>query len=88
MDHKDVLHIIATLSQKIGAGCLLDELDNIGWRGIESHPVEYFQGYISEWKDNDDREDRLGLIVTDIENIAANYGFELAGDEFVDIVPR
>lgn len=89
MDQKDIQHIVASLSRMIGEKNLLNELDAIGWRGIESHPVEFFRGYLAEFEDDsDEKQDRINLIRDDISNIANLYGFNLREDEFEDIVPR
>ena len=88
MDHKDALHIIATLSNIIGEQNFIAELDAIGWRGIASHPVEFFRGYFEGVVDTDDYEDRVQLVISDMSNIGLQYGLELNGDDFVDTVPR
>lgn len=89
MDQKDIQHIVASLSRIIGEKNLLNELDAIGWRGIENHPVEFFRGYLAEFEnDSDEKKDKIDLIRNDIRNIANLYGFDLREDEFEDIVPR
>lgn len=89
MDQKDIQHIVASLSRIIGEQVMLDELDAIGWRGIESHPVEFFRGYLAEFEDDsDEKKDMINLVRDDINNIANLYGFTLREDEFEDIVPR
>lgn len=85
MDSKDVMHIVATLTRAIGSDKMTDELDAIGWRSIAGHPVEYFQGYLAEWKDNAEFEDKVDMIKGDINRIANLYGLKLNGDEFVSI---
>lgn len=87
MDTKDILHIVASLSRIIGEKNLLNELDAIGWRGIESHPVEFFQGYLSEFTE-ESVGGRIKMIRDDINRVANLYGFDLNDDEFTDIVPR
>lgn len=84
MDKKDTLHIIATLTRLIGEEKMLEELNAIGWRGIESHPVEFFQGYISEL-DGEFEQERIELITSDLHHIGRQYGYKLEGDEFVSI---
>lgn len=88
MDSKDVLHVVATLSRTIGEDNMVQELDEIGWRGIKSHPVEFFKSYLIEFDHEDDLEDKIELILADMSNIGVHFGLELNGDEFVDIVPR
>lgn len=88
MDHMDVLHLVANLSRILGEKHLLEELELIGWRGITHHPVEFFQGYLSVFKDQWDYHDKIATLKNDITGIANLHGFDIVGDEIVDIVPR
>lgn len=87
MDSKDILHIVASLTRMIGEKNMIEGLDNVGWRGIESHPVEFFQGYLGEFDDSS-IDGAINMIRDDINRIGNWHGFDLNDDEFVDIVPR
>lgn len=89
MDSKAVLHIVATLTRMIGEKNMVEDMDNIGWRGIESHPVEFFRGYLAEFDDDSiDGKLKIDLVVADMKNIARNYHLDIDGDDIIDLVSR
>ena len=73
---------------KLGKDAFIDALDAIGWRGdYAANPQDFLKKYIDNMA-SIYREEADNLVRKDMIHALNLYGFDLIGNEIVDIVPR
>ena len=78
---------LAELVELLGEGVLTKELNLVGWRSIQSHPVAFFTGYLSAFS-TIHRQQVVDSLMPDLEKVADSYGYDIADGKLIDIIPR